>query len=389
VLVRAPRKKECSGASKLSIFQASRTSCPQIFPVMAKEIEKRHIAITRDGQEELLCRELNLTRPKLLCRTLSPRIVEIVSLETQELAKLPILFCSQLLLFADPLAAQSISLWGDLIFNHLRANRDRITSPWVLRIFDPLTAETGLNYARPRRIYESVRELLRRRNRELLRSLVLSDSASGEVTLVQVVTQSASAGFISIASATERRPFRAAISLDTAGYHAVAEDKSPPSRAYRKLLEAIDVFRLEIKPGSRAVDLGAAPGGWSYVLLKLGAHVTAVDRSPLAREVAMQPAFGRRLVTVIGDALKWKPDEVLDWMVCDVITTPENTAALVKRWVDGRMCRNLCVTVKFKGTAKVEVVVDLLSYLSERAKWFDARQLSNNRNELTLVAKFD
>lgn len=356
---------------------------------MALQIETRHIAITRDGQEGLLRQELNLTRPELRCETLSQRVVEIISLDTPELAKLPILFCSQLLLDAKPLSAQSISLWGETISNYLGANRDRLRSPWVLQVFDPLTAETGLNYARPRRIYEAVCELLKRRDRELLRGLVLSEALSSEVTLAQVIALSPSAGFISIASALEREPFKAAISLDTAGYHAVPEDKSPPSRAYRKLLEAIDVFRLEIKPGATAVDLGAAPGGWSYVLLNLGAHVTAVDRSPLAREVTNRRGFSKRLTTVIGDALKWTPDKVIDWMVCDVITTPENTAALVKRWVEGEMCRNLCVTVKFKGAVKVEVVVDLLRYLSERVKWFDARQLSNNRNELTLVAKLD
>ena len=42
------------------------------------------------------------------------------------------------------------------------------------------------------------------------------------------------------------------------------------SRAAFKLLEIDDRFHL-IKPGSRVIDLGAAPGGWAQVAVKRGA----------------------------------------------------------------------------------------------------------------------
>ncbi|MBU2168097.1 MAG: RlmE family RNA methyltransferase [Alphaproteobacteria bacterium] len=53
------------------------------------------------------------------------------------------------------------------------------------------------------------------------------------------------------------------------------------SRAAFKLIEIDDRFHL-IKPGSRVIDLGAAPGGWAQVAVKRGATaVVGVDLLPV------------------------------------------------------------------------------------------------------------
>ncbi|GBQ31885.1 RlmE family RNA methyltransferase [Gluconacetobacter azotocaptans] len=53
------------------------------------------------------------------------------------------------------------------------------------------------------------------------------------------------------------------------------------SRAAFKLIELDDRFHL-IRPGMRVVDLGAAPGGWTQVVVKRGAaHVVGVDLLPV------------------------------------------------------------------------------------------------------------
>lgn len=53
------------------------------------------------------------------------------------------------------------------------------------------------------------------------------------------------------------------------------------SRAAFKLIELDDRFEL-IKPGMRVVDLGAAPGGWTQVIVKRGAsRVVGLDLLPV------------------------------------------------------------------------------------------------------------
>ncbi len=49
------------------------------------------------------------------------------------------------------------------------------------------------------------------------------------------------------------------------------------SRAEHKLAEAIHVFGLDLRAGMRAIDLGAAPGGWTFLLAERGLDVVAVD----------------------------------------------------------------------------------------------------------------
>ena len=53
--------------------------------------------------------------------------------------------------------------------------------------------------------------------------------------------------------------------------------RAAPSRAFAKLTEALARLGHWMGPGERCVDLGASPGGWSFVALGKGAQVIAVD----------------------------------------------------------------------------------------------------------------
>ncbi|MBS7790924.1 RlmE family RNA methyltransferase [Roseococcus sp. SDR] len=66
-------------------------------------------------------------------------------------------------------------------------------------------------------------------------------------------------------------------------YVKAAQAQGWRSRAAFKLIELDERFKL-LKPGTRVVDLGAAPGGWSQVALRtLGerGHVVALDLLPM------------------------------------------------------------------------------------------------------------
>lgn len=58
------------------------------------------------------------------------------------------------------------------------------------------------------------------------------------------------------------------------------------SRAEFKLLEALDVFDITLPSGGRVLDLGAAPGGWTRLLLEAGMYVVAVDPANLDPRLA-------------------------------------------------------------------------------------------------------
>ena len=57
--------------------------------------------------------------------------------------------------------------------------------------------------------------------------------------------------------------------------------KGPPSRAYLKLWEVITLTGIKLSAADNVLDLGATPGGWSYVAASLGARVTMLDRARL------------------------------------------------------------------------------------------------------------
>lgn len=79
------------------------------------------------------------------------------------------------------------------------------------------------------------------------------------------------------------------------------------SRAAFKLIELDDRFEL-IKPGMRVVDLGAAPGGWTQVIVKRGAsRVVGVDLLPVDPVAGAEiiegdftdPTMAERLTTML------------------------------------------------------------------------------------------
>ncbi len=60
-----------------------------------------------------------------------------------------------------------------------------------------------------------------------------------------------------------------------------AQKEGYRSRAVYKLLELQERDHL-FKPGMTVIDLGAAPGGWSQLVAKLGGQVIALDILPMA-----------------------------------------------------------------------------------------------------------
>ncbi len=126
--------------------------------------------------------------------------------------------------------------------------------------------------------------------------------------------------------------------------HFIEDRIGPPSRAYLKLWEAL--VRLGRWPAAheRCLDLGAAPGGWTWALASLGANVTAVDKAPLDPAVAALPNVTQRLENAFS-----LPPEPVDWLFSDVIAYPDRLLALVRHWIDAGAARHVVCTIKFQG----------------------------------------
>jgi 23S rRNA (cytidine2498-2'-O)-methyltransferase len=124
----------------------------------------------------------------------------------------------------------------------------------------------------------------------------------------------------------------------------VEDHIGPPSRAYLKLWEALVRFGRWPGAGERCLDLGASPGGWTWVLAGLGAAVTAVDKAPLDPRVAAIPGVTERVDSAFGMV-----PEPVDWLFSDVIAYPDRLLALVQRWIEAGAVQHIVCTIKFQG----------------------------------------
>lgn len=154
------------------------------------------------------------------------------------------------------------------------------------------------------------------------------------------------------------------------------ESSEAPSRAYLKLWELFTMEGFKPAKNETCLDLGASPGGWTWVLAKLGAKVTSIDKADLAPEVARMP--GVQLLK--KDAFRLKPSDIgpLDWLFSDVICEPQRLLTLVHEWRESGLCKNFVCTIKFKGETDFKVLSDFL-----KIEGSHARHLFHNKHEVT------
>ena len=159
------------------------------------------------------------------------------------------------------------------------------------------------------------------------------------------------------------------------------EDREgPPSRAYLKLWESFVRLRRLPGKGERCLDAGASPGGWTWVLSRLGTEVVAVDRSPLDESIASMPGVN----FIRHDAFTLKPEEIgpIDWLFCDVICYPPRLFEWIEKWLNSGLCKNFVCTIKMQGN--VSGGVDF--YTPQRFAAIPGSQvlhLYHNKHELT------
>mgnify|MGYP000947741587 CR=1 FL=1 len=162
------------------------------------------------------------------------------------------------------------------------------------------------------------------------------------------------------------------------------EDTSgPPSRAYRKLWEALVLAGTMPAPGQTCIDAGASPGGWTWAIAGLGADVLAIDRAALDSRVLAMP--GVRYLK--HNAFTLKPEDLgpVDWLFSDVICYPEALYDWVASWLASGLAKNYICTIKMQGKDWNSDVTGLFASIPGSR----TVHLWHNRHELTWMLTTD
>ncbi len=164
-----------------------------------------------------------------------------------------------------------------------------------------------------------------------------------------------------------------------------------PSRSALKLEEALLTLLTSgererlLRDGMRGADLGAAPGGWTWVLVRNGLHVTSIDTGPLRQHLL----DCGRVDHLRADGFHWQPRMPLDWMVCDMVEQPRRVAERMATWLREGWCRHAIFNLKLpmkKRWEETRLCLELFERQANKPLLVRARQLYHDREEITVFA---
>ncbi|ASS74531.1 SAM-dependent methyltransferase [Tumebacillus algifaecis] len=160
------------------------------------------------------------------------------------------------------------------------------------------------------------------------------------------------------------------------------KEEEQVSRAKFKLLEAEERFNLDLSQFHNALDIGAAPGGWTSLLLERNLSVTAVDPGHMHASLLGHPNL-TFLQKNAGD-VKFE-ERAFDLLVCDMSWSPKQMSKLVAELLPAVETGGVAViTVKLMHKKPFQTVKETLQNLEPQVVLLQAKQLFHNREELTL-----
>jgi len=163
------------------------------------------------------------------------------------------------------------------------------------------------------------------------------------------------------------------------------KDEGLISRAAFKLLEAERAFNLPLDRFSNALDLGAAPGGWTSVLLERGLKVTAVDPAEMDPSLELHPRL-RHLRQNAAD-VSFAPGS-FDLLVCDMSWDPHHTCRIVSELASVLSAGGSgIITLKLMYRKPFQSINDLMEDYSYNFDIRKVKQLFHNREEVTMWVK--
>jgi 23S rRNA (cytidine2498-2'-O)-methyltransferase len=130
------------------------------------------------------------------------------------------------------------------------------------------------------------------------------------------------------------------------------------------------------------LDIGAAPGGWTSLLLERGLLVTAVDPGVMHPSLIQHPRLTIHRANA-GDVQF--PDHSFDLLVCDMSWSPRQMAQLLLPVLDSlRPGGTAIITLKLLHGKPFQTVKDISRTFASKLELIQAKQLFHNRDEVTL-----
>lgn len=167
--------------------------------------------------------------------------------------------------------------------------------------------------------------------------------------------------------------------------------KEAPSRATLKLEEAWHHFIPAIEwdkrlaSGMRSVDLGAAPGGWTWQLVQRGMYVEAIDNGPMDKNLLESG----QVLQMLMDGFLYEPKRPVDWLVCDIVDKPARVSSMVIKWFLKGYCREAIFNLKLPMKQRYlevkkckERMLSELQVLGVKVE-LEFKQLYHDREEVT------
>lgn len=101
----------------------------------------------------------------------------------------------------------------------------------------------------------------------------------------------------------------------------IAVPKDAPSRAYLKLEEGILWSGAPLRKGDIAVEIGSAPGGASYSLIRRGLNVLGIDPAEMDPKILKSPQY-KHISRPVNQVLREELPNSVEWLLLDMNVAP-------------------------------------------------------------------
>lgn len=157
------------------------------------------------------------------------------------------------------------------------------------------------------------------------------------------------------------------------------------SRAEYKLLEAIDLCKIDLTSFKFGADLGSAPGGWTKVLSNSNIITHSIDPANLAPKIKELPNVKHFRMTTEKYLQKYDYsnfDIIVNDMKMDINLSSDIVLDFYDRLADGGI---VIMTFKLAKNFNYNNIMQCIKKLQKKYNLLLARQLFHNRSEITIA----